>query len=320
MTPAPSLLPLSVILCAHNPQPRHLQATLDSLRAQDLPRGEWELVVVDNLSAEPLAGRVDLSWHPNGRLVVESTLGLAHARRRGYAESRGMLVIHSDDDNILAPDYLRTAWNIRQAFPQIGAFGGQLVARFEEEPPAAVARSGEFAREFATDIWSNLPDDNRTMPFGAGMCLRREVVAAYLQQVEQDPRRLLLGRTGDRLITGEDIDLNYVAISAGYGTGLFAALSLVHLIPPGRMHPQHLIKYAAGNAYSMVLLHYLHTGEVRRPQRTRLEEMLFWVRVWLRMSALERHRETAMHRARFDAVRDMRKWGWLPPAASLPRP
>jgi len=302
---------ISVILCAHNPRPAHFQATLDGLRAQDLPFAEWELIVIDNLSTEPITSHYDVAWHPSARVVVESTLGLANARRRGYAESRGRLIVHSDDDNILAADYLRTAWRIRQEFPQIGNFGSQIVARFDREPQNALEATFGFARQFDTDRWSNQLDDGRTMPYGAGMCLRREVVEAYLAEVARDPRRLILGRTGNRFITGEDIDLNYVAVRAGYGTGLFAALSLVHLIPADRMHAAHVIRYGAGNAYSMVILQYLHFGEIRVPRRSLPGTVLFWIRVWFRMNPYDRRMELAMRRARRDAVRDLHEWGWV---------
>jgi glycosyltransferase involved in cell wall biosynthesis len=310
MNPTPLV---SVILCAHNPRPHHFQATLDGLRQQDFPLSDWELIVIDNRSTEPLAGRFDLSWHPHGRFVVESELGLARARRRGYAEARGELIVHSDDDNILNPDYLRTAWRIRNEFPQIGNFGGQIVARYDREPRNAHEATFGFARALESDRWSNILDDGRTMPYGAGMCLRREVVALYLEQVARDPRRLILGRTGNRFITGEDIDLNYVAVRGGYGTGLFRALSLVHLIPANRIDEGHVIRYGAGNAYSMVILWFLHTGEINVPRLSFFGKVTFWLRVWLRMTPYQRRFELAMRRARREAVADMQKWGWLKP-------
>lgn len=309
-TPPPPFL--SVILCAHNPRPAHLRATLDGLRAQDLPFDEWELILIDNASTPPLAHSYDLSWHPGGRIVLEPTLGLAHARRRGYQESRGKLIVHSDDDNILASDYLRRARALYASHPHIAAFGGNMIPRFDRPPQSHLEESFGGERLVPRDIWSNILDDPRTMPWGAGMCLRREVVAAYLTQVASDPRRLLLGRTGNRFITGEDVDLNYVAVRAGYGTGLFSALKLIHLIPPERMTESHIVRYRAGNAYSMVILQFLHFGEIRVPRRSRVGALMFWLRVWLRMTPHERRLELAMHRARRDAERDLRIWGWLP--------
>jgi len=302
---------VSVVLCAYNPREDYLQATLDSLRAQDLPLSEWELIVVDNNSQPPLAGHCDLGWHPAGRIVVETNQGLAHARRRGYIEARGELIIHSDDDNVLAPDYLSTARRIYRDQPRIGTFGGQRFATFEIEPRNDLERSFGGERRIKTDRWTNIPDDTRAMPFGAGMCLRREVVTAYLRQVDGDPRRLSLGRTGTRLLTGEDLDLNYVATGLGLGTGLFAALNFRHFIPRKHMTEDHVVRYAAANAYSVILLKFLHYGMVDLGCRSLPARLLLWLRVYLRMTPFARRREIAMHRARLQAVRDMRAWQWI---------
>jgi glycosyltransferase involved in cell wall biosynthesis len=302
---------ITVVLCAHNPREAHFQATLDGLRAQDLDLAQWELLLIDNLSDPPLEPRYDVSWHPRARVIVEVKLGLAHARRRAYEEARGSLIVHSDDDNILDPDYLRQALRLSREHPLIGAFGGQMIPRFDQEPASELERSFGGERRLETDLWSNILDDNRTMPYGAGMCLRREVIDEYLRQVAADPRRLVLGRTGNRFITGEDIDLNYVAVRMGLGTGLFAALRLIHLIPAARMTAAHIIRYAAGNAYSMVILQYLHFGQLRLPVRSRAGSLLHWFRVRTRMNDFERRKETAMDRARHDAVRDLSAWGWI---------
>lgn len=309
MTPS-----ISVILCAHNPRPAHFQATLDGLRAQDLPLSDWELLIIDNQSDEPLASRFDISWHPRGRIIVETTLGLAHARRRGYQESVGALVIHSDDDNILDPAYLRNAWHVHQTFPQMGTYGGNVIARYDVPPPDGFEAFSGNTRLVDADRWSNTIDDPRTMPIGAGMCLRREVIRAYLEQVERDPRRLILGRTGNRFITGEDIDLNYVAVRLGYGTGLFRALSLIHLIPENRGSFAHITRYSAGNAYSMVILHYFHFGTKPPAAEGFFATLRVWLRLWLRMSARDRQYECALRRARREARRDMVTWGWIKPS------
>lgn len=302
---------VAVVLCAHNPRPHHFAATLEGLKQQDFPLNEWELIIIDNASSLPLMEGWDLSWHPNGRIVVESELGLARARRRGYAESSGTLIVHSDDDNVLAANYLTEAWKIHENLPFIGSFGGQWIPQFDEAPKSDRELSFGGARVFKSAGWSNLPDDNRTMPFGAGMCLRREVMGEYLKQVEQDPRRLVLGRTGNRFITGEDIDLNYVATGIGLGTGLFPSLSLIHLMPKERINEQHMIRYAEGNAYSMVILHWLHFGEVKISRYSKIRALTYWLRIWLRMDSFARRIELAKIKGRREAIEDMRKWGWL---------
>jgi hypothetical protein len=46
--------PLSVILCTHNPRPDYLSRVLASLRGQTLPAEQWEFLLIDNASRQPL--------------------------------------------------------------------------------------------------------------------------------------------------------------------------------------------------------------------------------------------------------------------------
>lgn len=302
---------VTVVLCTHQPRARHLAATLQGLRAQDLPLDQWELLVVDNACQPALVNQLDLSWHPQARLLVEAQPGLARARACAYRQKRGALVVHSDDDNVLAPDYLRTAWALSRQRPHLGTFGGQIIPEFDRPPRNDEERRFGGERLVLADVWSHELDDPQTMPFGAGMCLRAEVVDAYLAEVDRDPRRLLLGRTGQRFITGEDIDLNHVAVRTGYATGLFRSLRLIHLIPPERMTAEHFITYRAGNAYSMTLLWCLHTGRLPAGlKRSWPQRLRGWLRRWLRMNAFERRLEAALQQARRTARRDLRTWGW----------
>ncbi|MCB9165602.1 MAG: glycosyltransferase, partial [Flavobacteriales bacterium] len=50
---------LAVVICTHDPQLDQLERTLDSLRGQDLPMEQWELLVVDNASTNGSLQRID---------------------------------------------------------------------------------------------------------------------------------------------------------------------------------------------------------------------------------------------------------------------
>src|ERR1700761_1057420 len=100
---------ITVIVCAHNPRRDFLKRTLDALNTQTLPKQQWEFLLIDNVSKEPLEKYWDLSWHPHARHVCENELGLTAARLRGIKESSGELLIFVDDDNLLATNYLEQA-------------------------------------------------------------------------------------------------------------------------------------------------------------------------------------------------------------------
>ena len=92
---------LSVIICTHNPRQHFLLRVLSALERQSLPAIEWELIIVDNASARPIAEMFDISWHPLGRHVSEEKLGLTSARLRGIEEAKGEFLVFVDDDNVL---------------------------------------------------------------------------------------------------------------------------------------------------------------------------------------------------------------------------
>ena len=252
-------LDLTIVICTHNPRADYLERVIDGLKAQTLPRSQWELLVIDNASAEPLAGRVDLAWHPAARHVRETELGLTHARLRGIRESVSDLIVFVDDDNVLDPDYLEVAAGVAEARPYLAAWSGACRPAFDEPPPAWTrAYWGRLViRPVEHDVWSNLPDLAATMPNGAGLCVRRLVADHYLGLHESGARGIVLDRKGGELLSGGDTDLCGCACDLGYGVGLFAALGLTHLIPPGRLTEDYLVRLVGGMAYTATVLSWL---------------------------------------------------------------
>jgi hypothetical protein len=247
---------LSVVICTHNPRADYFGRTLAALAAQSLPREEWELLVIDNCSAPPVADRFDLSWHPKMRVVREEKLGLTPARLRGIREAAGDLLVFVDDDNVLDPDYLEVAVRIAGERPYLGSWSGQCRPGFEEPPPDWTRRywGNLVIREFDGDSWSNQPRLPDTMPCGAGLCVRRAVTRHYLHLHESGARSFQYDRTGDSLLSGGDNDLAACACSVGFGVGLISALKLTHLIPPERLTVDYLCRLAEGTYFTATLL------------------------------------------------------------------
>jgi hypothetical protein len=251
---------ISVIICTHNPRQDYLERTLAALKEQTLPDADWELLLIDNASKEPLEGNCELSWHPNARIVREDELGLTAARLRGIKEASADLLVFVDDDNVLDADYLSESKKISMTCPFLGAWGGQVIPEFEVPPPESVKPYLHYLliREFKETKWSNLLNFHETSPCGAGMVIRRQVVNDYLQLLANDPRRKELGRKGQSLFAGEDSDMALCSLRVGLGTGIFPSLRLAHLIPKNRLTHTFFLKVAFGGAYSFTLLDYLY--------------------------------------------------------------
>jgi hypothetical protein len=253
---------LSVIICTHNPHWDYFQQCINAFRDQRLPHDQWELVVVDNRSDEPLADRIELSWHPHAHVVREETPGLTLARLRGIRESAGDLLVFVDDDNVLDLDFLEIALRTMEERPFLGSWSGQCRPAFEEPPPEWTRRywGNLVIREFDKDVWSNLPRLSQSMPCGAGLCVRREVAQHYLDLHESGKRLVQLDRNGTSLLSGGDNDLAACACDIGLGVGLIASLKLTHLISPERLTEGYLVRLSEGIFLSAVILDHFRSS------------------------------------------------------------
>ena len=272
---------ISVVLCTHNPRADFLARTLDSLQNQDLPLSKWELVLIDNQSSEPLAGRTDLDWHPQARIVREDELGLTPARLRGIAETSGELLVFVDDDNVLQPDYLRIAAELAAQTPHLGCWGGSCFGEFEPPPPdwAKTYLCYLAIREVTRFTWANEYRYD-IVPTGAGMCIRRPIADTYARSTRDNPLRRELDRKGASLVSGGDSDLAFTAIDQGLSIGLSPQLSLRHLMPKGRLELSYLERLLEGISASSPLVLHLHGVKTNPPATSKLSHWLESYRLW----------------------------------------
>jgi glycosyltransferase involved in cell wall biosynthesis len=257
---------ISVIVCTRNPKPDYFRRLLDSLRRQTLPFSEWELLVVDNASTERLEQVWDISWHPYSRHLREEELGLTAARLRGIGESCGQLIVYVDDDNVITADYLVNALQIEAEFPQLAVFGaGVLDPEFEVPPTAQVERLVPLLglRRVDQAQWSNNPEDSHSVPWGAGLCVRRATAVAYAELLDRLSIRHLLDRRGQRLFSGGDDLFSWVASRNGSGFGIFPRLRILHLVRAERVRPPYLLRLVHDHAYSHAILRFAMCGAIQ---------------------------------------------------------
>lgn len=241
--------------------------TLRSLEAQSLDRQAWELVIVDNHSTNNTLQALSLEGFFNARVVDEPRVGLTMARLRGIDVTAGDLILFVDDDNELHSDYLSNLLEIAAKYSMLGVIGaGRIVPEFEEAPdPRLLPYTPMLAlREASESYWSNDPKDG-TVPWGAGMAVRREVADRYHAMILAFPEKQRLDRAGNTLNSCGDDEFSWVACEMGFGKGIFTELSLVHLIGRSRVQKEYLLRLAEGHAFSRSLLAHLHGSVVPSP-------------------------------------------------------
>lgn len=99
----PAEIPVSVVVATYD-RPGDLRNCLRCLMVQE-SRRQVEIIVVDNNPASGLTPPV-VTEFPCVVLVSEQRRGLAYARNKGFITSKGNIVIATDDDVIMPPDWL----------------------------------------------------------------------------------------------------------------------------------------------------------------------------------------------------------------------
>lgn len=95
---------LSIVIPAYNEE-KYLGACLDSLKQQTYT--DFEVVVVDNNSTDRTADVAILKGEGlNIRVIAEPQKGIAHARKKGFAEAKGEIIVSTDSDCTFPSDWL----------------------------------------------------------------------------------------------------------------------------------------------------------------------------------------------------------------------
>lgn len=112
MPPSPSpppRPPLVTVVVPTYGRPGHLRSCLKALAAQTLAREDFEVVVVDDGSPEPLCEiAADFVRHMQVRLIRQMNAGPAAARNAGVREATGELIALTDDDCRPDPGWIET--------------------------------------------------------------------------------------------------------------------------------------------------------------------------------------------------------------------
>jgi glycosyltransferase involved in cell wall biosynthesis len=100
---------ISVVVCTRN-RSASLLRTLESIQQMNVPAEiDWELIVVDNNSNDDTRDVVESFQKTSGFPVIyllERRPGAAYARNCGIGRAKGDVIAFTDDDMIVAPEWL----------------------------------------------------------------------------------------------------------------------------------------------------------------------------------------------------------------------
>ncbi len=242
-----SRLNVSIVICCYN-SARRLPKMLEHLVNQDVPQNIlWEVIIVDNASTDNTAQIAQSLWPDNisvpFRIVKEPVQGLIHARIRGINEAKHEIVSFLDDDNWAGSNWVKLVSEIMTTHPEVGACGGCSKAETEIDPPAWFSKYssgyvvGSQSIKCGDITWS------KGWLWGAGLTIRKK---AWNELNTNGFQQILSGRSGNKILSGEDVEICYALRLAGWRLWYSDELALRHYIPVERLTVEYLSKLQWG--------------------------------------------------------------------------
>ena len=265
------MIRLSLVIATYN-RAEQLMVTLGSVAMQSAAPEVWECIVVDNNSSDNTRERVKefASRHSllNIRYIFESNQGLSYARNAGIAASRGDIVVFIDDDERIVEEFVSAYIDLFDQHPDAMAAGGKIIAEYPtgrprwmshytEQPIANPMDFGESVRLFPAG----------RIPGGGNMAMRSRLFANV------GVFNTSLGRTGKRLLGGEECDL-FERIARQELKVYYAPRAVMyHIIPAEKLTRDYFTRLATNTGKSQ----RTRAKQNRRMARLYIGEAIKWV-------------------------------------------
>ena len=213
-------LKLSIIVPVYNVE-KYLRKCVDSLLAQDLLPGEYEIILVDDGSPDRCAEICDnyAAAHPNIKVIHRENGGLSAARNSGIDIAQGKYLQFVDSDDFIQPNVLKSLLQkIEDEQLDILRFNYQNVnEKYEVFEPNKVSKP--FV-DYRDEVCDGLTFLNERLGYACYACqfiIRRELLVnchfkegIYFEDTEWTPRIML---KANRVTSTDFMIYNYLVRS-----------------------------------------------------------------------------------------------------------
>lgn len=244
----------SIVICTHNGANRILP-TLEAIAnlSSTLP---WEVIIVNNASEDETELIVSnflesKSGLVHGKLIAQDIPGLMYARIKGVQEAIYSYIVFCDDDNWLNKDYLELAATHFAENHKIGALGGMGIPVFEGDKPEWF---DQYAHSYAVgsqDWHLGKAPDSLGYLYGAGLIFKKEILEDIFSSGIQ---LALTGRKKDKLVSGDDVELCYLAQLKGFELFFEEKMKFSHWMPKERISWSKYLSLKEGITISSAML------------------------------------------------------------------
>ena len=250
-----SNIDVSIIICCYNSE-NLIEETLRHILEQKTPKDFlYQIILVDNNSNDNTSEVASVFWEKSNsrfplKIIKEPKPGLGHARKTGVLESESDLLLFCDDDNLLDENYLSLAFSFMKENLDVGAIGGKSIGVLETDTPiwwrqeADSFAVGEQAK-FSGDV------SKRGYLWGAGLVIRKSIM---LELFQAGFTSLLLGRTGEKLTSGDDSEICKWVLILKHKLWYLDSLHFKHYITKNRLTEDYLLRMKMGHEDALVIL------------------------------------------------------------------
>ncbi len=238
---------VSVVIPMRNEQ-ESIEANLRALAANDLPKEEFEIIVVDGMSEDGSAERAEalLCQMGNGRVLKNSRRITPVALNMGVEAARGDVIIILGAHSAVFPDFLTKSLEVLER-TAADCVGGTLIHGSSDTLLANVinvAQNCPFGSGGAGFRYSDKPGYVNTVPFGA---YRREVFEK-------------IGGFDESLYKGQDAEFNFRMVESGLKIYYSPEIKTRYF---SRSSLRRLFRQFVAMGWSKVFVFYLHPRLLR---------------------------------------------------------
>lgn len=228
---------ITIIICTHNGVDR-LSKTINHIANQSVPEEvSWEVILADNASTDNSSEFAEQEWckynlpEVSFRTINEPKPGKLYALQHAIKEAHYEYLIICDDDNWLAPDYVKIAYTLLERMPEVAAIGGQGIPVTNGKALPTWLKDYQSAYAIGSQADKTGILGLRKLLWGAGLSTRKSL---YLKMYETYPS-FLLEYKEKNILSAEDTEYCMRLILKGYSLYYDATLVYQHFIPDSKL-------------------------------------------------------------------------------------
>lgn len=235
---------ISVIICSYNRE-AFIEQAMSSLAGQDFDRDSFEVIVVDNNSADNTENvcKNFIQTKPGYQFYYfnEPQQGSSPARNTGARNAKGELLIFMDDDAIAEKNFLKNAWEFYSTHKDVQGFGGRIIPKYIPAEP-------EWMSKYVSALVGNFNYSDTVVEFEPNRYPLESNMAVTKKVFDEVGgfNTALPGVKGKLRIGGEGKDFYFRVKEKGYRIFYVPYMIVQHVVEAEKLTADYLHRVASG--------------------------------------------------------------------------